>query len=475
LRRLAASLLDPEEVEPFVVLVVAARNRSEIVPPATRQTRRRTEFRFGAATPSSGPSPRGAAPDLRLRSLRGRLASSASGAGSTWRRTFPVAPSPSSASARFPFAGAVSSGSGRNGSPAVAGGERFVVSGVIAPAHRGRFVAGLFRGGTFVAGPFPAATTAATTTAAAAAAAGLLVTSVASVATRFTIDRGPVSPAAGLVCRLTGIQIDAPPVVVVTFGLPGRRPIAARGAGWGRGSFARCIPIKTGRGSRWLATRRLAAGLAVPVSGRPTFAVVLTSLGSRTPLLTGGFLGRLPRLEAELIVGAVIGLRSASRSSVVGPARCRLVPRCVVAIPPATSPTTTASPAATATSRLTAGAVSLGAIAILEIPAFGRIAVCNQIILFAPTGSALLAPGGRRGCIAAPRRPERVWAWLVGSGVGGPLGAGPIPGRAPRFPLRRAFAPPAVTAASAARGLSAVPSPVAAAVVVSAAGDWTVG
>jgi hypothetical protein len=64
---------------------------------------------------------------------------------------------------------------------------------------------------------------------------------------------------------------------------------------------------------------------------------------------------------------------------------------------------------------------------------------------------------------------------LVGSGVGGPLGAGPIPGRAPRFPLRRAFAPPAVTAASAARGLSAIPSPVAAAVVVSAAGDWTVG
>jgi hypothetical protein len=330
----------------------------------------------------------------------------------------------------------------------------------------------LFRGGTFVAGPFPAATTAATTTAAAAATAGLLV---ASVATRFTIDRGPVSPTAGLACRLTGIQIDAPPVVVVTFGLPGRRPIAAVGAGWGRSPFARCIPIKTGRGSRWLATRRLAAGLAVPVSGRPTFAVLLTSLGSRTPLLTGGFLGRLPRLEAELIVGAFIGLRSASRSSVVGPARCRLVPRCVVAIPPAASPTTTASPAATATSRLTAGAVSLGAIAILENPAFGRIAVCDQIILFAPTASAFLAPGGRRGRIAAPRRPERVWTWLVGSGVGGPLGAGPIPGRAPRIPLWGAFAPPAVTAASAARGLATVPSPVAATVVIPAVGGWTVG
>ena len=469
MRRLAASLLDPEEVEPFVVLVVAARNRGEIVPPATRQTRRRTEFRFGAATATSGPSPRGAALALRLRSLRGRLASSARG---TRRRTFPVAPSPSSASACFPFAGAVGSGAGRNGSPAVAGGERFVVSGVIATAHRGRFVTGLFRGGTFVAGPFAAATTAATTTAAAAATAGLLV---ASVATRFTIDRGPVSPAAGLACRLTGIQVDAPPIVVVAFGLPGRRPIAAMGAGWGSSPFARCIPIKTGRGSRWLATRRLAAGFAVPVSGRPTFAVVLTSRGSRTPLLTGGLLDRLPRLEAELIVGAVIGLRSASRSSVVGPARCRLVPRCVVAIPPATSPTTTASAAATATSRLTAGAVSLGAIAILENPAFGRIAVYDQIVLFAPTGSAFLAPWGRRGRIAAARRPERVWAWLVGSGVGRPLGAGPIPGRAPRFPLWRAFAPPAVTAASAARGLSAVPSPVAAAFVASATGGWTVG
>ena len=162
-------------------------------------------------------------------------------------------------------------------------------------------------------------------------------------------------------------------------------------------------------------------------------------------------------------------------SSVVGPARCRLVPRCVVAIPPAASPTTTASPAATATSRLTAGAVSLGAIAILENPAFGRIAVCDQIILFAPTGSAFLAPRGRRARIAAPQRPERVWTRLVGSGVGGPLSAGPIPGRAPRFPLWGAFTPPAVTAASAARGLSAVPSPVAAAVVVPAAGCWTVG
>lgn len=403
MRRLAASLLDPEEVEPFVVLVVAARNRGEIVPPATRQTRRRTELRFGAATASTGPSPRGAAPALWLRPLCGRLTRSASGAGSTWRRTFPFAPSPPSASARFPFSGAVGSGAGRNGSPAVAGWERFVVSGVIATAHRGRFVAGLFRGGTFVAGPFPAATTAATTTAAAAATAGLLV---ASVAPRFTIDRGPVFPAAGLACRLTGIQIDAPPVVVVTFGLPGRRPIAAVGAGWGRRPFARCIPIKTGRGSRWLATRRLAAGLAVPVSGRPTFAVVLTSRGSRTPLLTGGLLSRLPRLEAELIVGPVIGpvirLRSASMSSVVGPARCRLVPRCVVAIPSAASPTTTASPTATATSRLTAGAVSFGAIAILENPAFGRIAVCDQIILFAPTGSAFLAPRGRRARIAAP-------------------------------------------------------------------------
>ena len=216
MRRLAASLLDPEEVEPFVVLVVAASNRGKVVPPATRQTRRRTEFRFGAATASTGSPPRGAAPALRLSPLCGRLARSAS---STRRRSFPVAPSPSSASARFPFASAVGSGAGSNGSPAVAGGKRFVVSGVVATAHRGRFVAGLFRGGTFVAGPFPATTTAATTTAAAAATAGLLV---ASVTPRFTIDRGAVSPAAGLACRLTGIQIDAPPVVVVTFGLPGR-------------------------------------------------------------------------------------------------------------------------------------------------------------------------------------------------------------------------------------------------------------
>lgn len=397
--RLAASLLDPEEVEPFVVLVVAASHRGEIVSPATRQTRRRPEFRFGAATASAGPPPRGPASALRLRALCGRLARSTSGAGSTWRRTFPVAPSPSSASTRFPFAGAVGSGAGSNGGAAVAGGERFVVSGVVATAHRGRFIAGLLRGGTFVAGPFPATATAATTTAAAAATAGLLV---ASFAPRFTIDRGPVPPAVGLACRLTGIQIDASPVVVVPFGLPGRRPIAALGAGWSRSPVARCIPIKTGRRSRWIATRRLAAGLAVPVSGRPPFAVVLTSRGSRPPLLTGGLLSRLPRLEAELIVGPVIGLSIASRSSVVGLARCRLVPRCVVAIPSAASPTTTASPTATATSRLTAGAVPLGAIAILENPAFGRIAVGDQIIVFAPTGAALLGPGGRRGRIAAP-------------------------------------------------------------------------
>jgi hypothetical protein len=259
----------------------------------------------------------------------------------------------------------------------------------------------LFRCGPIVAGPFPAATTAATPTAAAAATAGLLVTGVSP---RFTIDRGPVSPTAGLAYRLTGIQIDAPPVVVVTFGPAGRRPIAAVGAGWGRRPIDRCVPIKTSRGSGWFATRRLAAGLAVTVAGRPPFAVVLTSWGSRTPLLARrGLLGGPLRLEAEIFIGPVIIQRSAARSRIVGPARCRLIPRRVVAIPPPASPTTTSSPAAPATTRLAVGSVPLGAIAILENAAFGRIALFAQIIVFAPTGAALFHPGGRRGWIAAPR------------------------------------------------------------------------
>jgi len=268
----------------------------------------------------------------------------------------------------------------------------------------------LFRGGTFVAGAFPAATTAATTTAAAAATAGLLVARLSGVAPRFTIDRGPVSSVTGLASRLTGIEVDAPPVVVVTFGLPGRRPIAAWGAGWGRRPIDRCIPIKTGCGSRWFATRRLAAGLAVTVAGRPPFAVVLTSRGSGPPLLTGGLRGGPPRLEAEFVVAPVIatiiapviGQRSAARSSVVGPAGSGLVPRRFVAIPASASPSTTASPAAPATTRFTAGAVPLGAIAILEDPAFRRIDVFAQIVVFTPT-AALLGPGGRWGRLAAPR------------------------------------------------------------------------
>jgi hypothetical protein len=263
----------------------------------------------------------------------------------------------------------------------------------------------LFRGGPVVAGSFPAATSAAATSAAAAATAGLLV---ARVAPRFTIDRGPVSSATGLADRLPGIQIDAPPVVIVTFGLPGRRPIVTVGTGWSRRPIDRCIPIKTGRGSRWFATWRLAAGLAVTVARRPPFAVVLTSRGSGTPLLTGGgVLGGPPRLEAEFVVGPVITLviahqRSAPRSSVVGPARSRLVPRRVVAIPAFASPSTTASPAAAATTRLTAGAVPLGTIPVLEDPAFGRIDVVAQIVVFTPT-AALLGPGGRWGRLAAPR------------------------------------------------------------------------
>ena len=68
-----------------------------------------------------------------------------------------------------------------------------------------------------------------------------------------------------------------------------------------------------------------------------------------------------------------------------------------------------------------------------------------------------------------------VGAWLVGPGVGLALGAGPIPGRGPSIPLFGALAPPTVTAASAARGTTTVPSPVAAAVVIPVTGDWTVG
>jgi hypothetical protein len=265
----------------------------------------------------------------------------------------------------------------------------------------------LFRGRTFVTGLFPATTTAATTTAAAAATAGLLVARLARFAPRFTIDRGPVSSVTGLASRLTGIQIDAPPVVVVTFGLPRRRPIAACGPGWGRRPIDRCIPIKTGCGSRWFATRRLAAGLTVTVAGRPPFAVVLTSQGSGTTLLTGALRGGPPRLEAEFVVAPVIApiiahQRSAARSSVVGPARSRLVPRRVVAIPASASPSTTASPTAPATTRFTAGAIPLGAIAILEDPAFGQIDVVTQIVVFTPT-AALLGPGGRWGRLAAPR------------------------------------------------------------------------
>ncbi|MSR27706.1 MAG: hypothetical protein EXS06_11940 [Planctomycetaceae bacterium] len=55
--RFAAGLLNPEEIEPFVILVVSAGHRGEVVLPATRQTRRRAEFRLRAAAP-----PRGAAP-----------------------------------------------------------------------------------------------------------------------------------------------------------------------------------------------------------------------------------------------------------------------------------------------------------------------------------------------------------------------------------------------------------------------------
>jgi len=55
--RFAAGLLDPEKIEPFVILVIASGDRGEVVPPAPRQTRRRANFRLRAAA-----SPRGAAP-----------------------------------------------------------------------------------------------------------------------------------------------------------------------------------------------------------------------------------------------------------------------------------------------------------------------------------------------------------------------------------------------------------------------------
>ena len=68
-----------------------------------------------------------------------------------------------------------------------------------------------------------------------------------------------------------------------------------------------------------------------------------------------------------------------------------------------------------------------------------------------------------------------VGTWLIGSGVGLALGTGPIPDRAPSLSLLGAFAPPVVAAASAARGTTTVPSPVAAAVAIPAAGGWTIG
>ena len=64
---------------------------------------------------------------------------------------------------------------------------------------------------------------------------------------------------------------------------------------------------------------------------------------------------------------------------------------------------------------------------------------------------------------------------MVGTRFGLALGAGPIAGRAPSLSLGGAFAPPVVTAASAARGTTTVPSPVAATVVIPAAGGWTIG
>ncbi len=476
-RWLAAGLLDPEKFEPFVVLVVASGHRDEVVPPATRQARRRPEFRFGAATASPRSTPRRAAPTLRLGPFRGRLSR---GAGGTRRRAFPVAPTSAAAATRFPFAStAVGSGAGRSGGPAVAGGEWFIVRSVIASAHRGRFVSGLFRGGAIFAGPFPATTTAATTTAPAPAAASRLL--VAGVSARLPIRGAAFTPTARLADRLAGLQVDAPPVVVVPLDPSGRRTVGALGTRWSGTSVGRCIPIKTSSGGRLLATRRLAAELAVAVAGGAPFPVVLAARGGgRTPLLTGRVLGGTPRLKAELVVAAVVGpifvLGAASRSLVIGTLRGPFAPRCVVAIPSSAPSATAASPAATATPRFSAAPVPLGAIAIFEDPGFRRIGVVDLVVILTPAGVAIPGPGGLAGRIATLRRTERVWTGLVGSGVNGTLGTGAIPGRAPRGIARfGAFATPSVTAASPAGGTATVPTPFAATVLFPSARSRTVG
>ncbi len=481
-RRLTTGLFDAEEIEPFVVLVVASGDRGEIVSPATGETRRRTEFRFGAASASARPSPRGAAAPLRLGPFRSRLTRRA---GGPRRRAFPVAATPAAAAPRFSFATAVGSGAGRSGGTAVAGGEWFVVRGVVAAAHWGRLVSDLFRGGAIFARPFPAPTTAAPTTAAAAAAAPRLL--VAGIAPRFSITGEPVTPADRFTDRFTGLQVDAAPVVVVPIGPPGGRPIRALGTGRGGSPVDRRIPIKPRGRGRLLAARRWVAVLAVTVAGGTPFAIDLATRGSRTSFLSGGVLGRPPRLETELVVGRVFGsivgpiivLRAASRCVVLGPRP--FAPRCVVAIPASAAPSAPASPAATAAPRFAVAPVPLGTVAIFEDPPFGRIDVVDRVVIRSPAGVTILGPGRLTDGIAAPRRTKRLGTGLIGSDISRTLGAGAIPGRSPRgIPRLGALAmasvtTASVTAASPARGTTTVTATFAAAVVFPSARGRTVG
>lgn len=220
--------------------------------------------------------------------------------------------------------------------------------------------------------------------------------------------------------------------------------------------------------------------LAVAVAGGTPLPIVLAALGSRTSFLSGGFLGGAPRLEAELvvvpIVGPIIVVGAAARRFALGPRRGPFAPRCVVTIPASAAPAAAASPAATATPRLIAGAVPLGAFTILEDPALGRINVVDPVIILAPAGVTILAPGGLSGSIATPRGTQRLRTGLVRSGVSRTLDAGTVPGRSPRgLPRLGAFATTSVTAASPARRATAVTATFAAAVFFPSARGRTVG
>lgn len=359
-RRLPPGILDPEKVEPFVVLVVTSGNRSEIVPAAAGEPRRRTEFGLRAATASATSASGGAPTGLRLGPFRGRFR----GGAGTRCRTLPVAPPTTAASARFSLA--AGRRPRRSGGPTVSGGQRLILRAVIATRHGSRLIACLLGGRSILTGAFPAAATAATATATTPAAPSRLL--VAGVATRNAIVRGAV--AGHVVGRLAGLEIDPAPSVIVLLGPPRRDAVG----GLASGPVDRRIPIKTGRGGRLISPWGLrpvaapvAAAFAVTIAARATVGVVGASRRGRPPLLAGRFLARVAFREAELIVGAVVA-SVARRRAAIEPRRGALGARCVVSIPSAASAPSAASPTAATASRFAGAAITFDAISVAAAP-----------------------------------------------------------------------------------------------------------